>query len=494
MSEHPTMSAQTSPPAGAGPTIATRLAAFAHGLRLEQVPPAVSLRARHLMLDAIGCAMAARGEPFAVRFAAATSELAGDGHGGRAGVVGFAMRLPARDAALLNGMLMHGLDYDDTHMAGIVHLTVSVLPTLLAVAGRRGASGAAVLVAYVAALEAGARIAAAARGGFHANGFHPTGIVGALASTLAAGRVIGLAPEALARAQGIALSLASGSLQFLEDGAWTKRMHPGWAAQAAITAATFAGHDIPAPLAAYEGRFGLYRLYLGASHGDAEPSLATAGLRDDGACDPWELMQIAVKPYAICHFSHAVADAAVALHRRGVDPARIRSVEARLPAGTLPVVAEPAAAKRRPTSDYDAKFSAHYAIASGLLRGRLGLRELTPAAFTEPAALALMDRVTCNVDEASTFPRHYSGEVVVTLDDGTTLGERQAVNRGHAERPLSDADVREKFFANATLRFPAAHVEAVCAAVLALDRAPSLTALEDLLSVAPANLSSSEPA
>jgi 2-methylcitrate dehydratase PrpD len=472
--------------ASAAEPIAVRLAAFVHDLRLEQVPAEVSLRARHLMLDAIGCALAARGEAFATRLAGAVTDLAGGAQPGGSGVVGFTDRLPPRDAALLNGMLMHGLDYDDTHMSGIVHLTVSVLPTLLALAGRNKASGATMLVAYIAALEAGARIASAAAGGFHRQGFHPTGVIGVFASTLAAGRVLGLAPEAIARAQGIALSMAGGSLQFLEDGAWTKRMHPGWAAQAAISAATLAAHDIPAPLAAYEGRFGLYRLYLGAAvGGDVDLALATAGLGADGACDTWELTQIAVKPYAICHFSHACADAAVALHRRGVDPARIRSVEARLPAATMPVVCEPAAAKRRPSSDYDAKFSLHYAVASGLLRGRLGLRELTPAAFTDPAALALMDRIACTVDPASTFPRHYTGEVEVTLDDGTTLSERQPVNRGHAERPLLDAEVRDKFFDNATLHFTRAHAQAVCDAVLALDRAASVTTLEDLLAAAP---------
>jgi 2-methylcitrate dehydratase PrpD len=484
------MNPRRSPPAGAASAatepIAARLAGFARGLRLDQVPAAVSLRARHLMLDAIGCGLAARGEDFASRLHAAVGDLAGGERAEGAGVVGFAGRLPVRDAALLNGMLMHGLDYDDTHMSGIVHLTVSVLPTLLALGGRRKTSGATVLAAYIAALEAGARLATAAAGGFHRQGFHPTGVVGVFASTIAAGRVLGLAPEAIARAQGIALSMASGSLQFLEDGAWTKRMHPGWAAQAAISAATLAGHDIPAPLAAYEGRFGLYRLYLGAAvGGDVDLAFATAGIGADGTCTPWELTQIAVKPFAICHFSHACADAAIALHRRGVDPARIRSVEARLPAGTMPVVCEPAAAKRRPTSDYDAKFSLHYAVASGLLHGRLGLRELMPAAFTDPAALALMDRVECAVDRTSTFPRHYTGEVVVTLDDGTTLGERQAVNRGHAERPLADAEVRDKFFDNATLHFSLAHAQAVCDAVLTLDRAESVTTLEDLLAVAP---------
>ena len=90
-------------------------------------------------------------------------------------------------------------------------------------------------------------MASVAQGGLHAQGFHPTGVVGAFASAVAAGKLIGLNQAQLVAAQGIALSLASGSLQFLEDGAWTKRLHPGWAAQAGVQAARLAVHDIPAP-------------------------------------------------------------------------------------------------------------------------------------------------------------------------------------------------------------------------------------------------------
>ena len=463
------------------PPLARRFADFVHALRLEAVPGEVSLRARHLMLDAIGCAMAARGEDFATRFDAAVRDVAGPAAAsGEAAVIGFAGRLPMRDAALLNGMLMHGLDYDDTHMAGIVHLTVSVLPTLLAVAARRGSSGGAVVAAYVAAIEAGTRIASVARGGFHQQGFHPTGVVGAFASALAAGRLIGLDADGLARAQGIALSMASGSLQFLEDGAWTKRLHPGWAAQAGITAATLAAHDIPAPVAVYEGRFGLFNLYLGAQREGVDPAGGADGL-DVGGASRWELMNVAVKPFAVCHFSHAAADAAIAVHRMGVDAKRVESVEVRMPAGTMPVVSDPIEAKRRPQSDYEAKFSVPYAVASGLLRGRLGLRELLPAAFGDAEAIALMDRIHCVADPASTFPQHYTGEIVVTLDDGRQIRHREAINRGHAERPLTNEDVRDKFLANATLHFPAPHALAVCESVLALDRAESIAALDGLL-------------
>lgn len=469
------------------PTISETLADFVRQIRTEQVPAQVQERAKHLILDSIGCALAARGEEFATTLASATRALSvGRPDDQGSGVIGFAERLPLRDAVLLNGMMTHGLDYDDTHIAGVVHLTVSVLPTLLGLCGQRRSAGSTMLIAYIAGLEAGARIASAAKGGFHAQGFHPTGVVGTFASTLAAGHVLGLSRQQLVQAQGVALSMASGSLQFLEDGAWTKRMHPGWAAQAALTAATFAAHDVPAPAAAYEGRYGLFHLYLGAAgHSNADLSLATAGLGSDGSCSTWETMNIAVKPFAVCHFSHACADAAIALNRSGLDPSHIRSVQMLVPAGTVPVVCEPIGAKRAPQSDYDAKFSLPYAVASGLLRGRLGLQDLTPAGYTDAAALALMSRITYLVDANSTFPLHYSGELRVTLDDGRVVTHREAVNRGHAERPLSNAEVREKFFDNASLHFTQAYAKAICSEILSLEKIVSVHTLEALLATAP---------
>ena len=459
---------------------ALALSQFVHGLRLADVPLATQERALHLMLDATGCALAARREDFALKLAPAIAAL-GEGESGRRGVIGFARRLPLRDAVWFNGVLTHGLDYDDTHMAGVVHLTVSVLPAVLSLAAERKASGAQMLTAYIAGVEAGARIASVVKGGLHAQGFHPTGVIGAFASALAAGKLLGLNAEQLLAAQGIALSLASGNLQFLEDGAWTKRLHPGWAAQAGVQAAKLAAHDIPAPTAPYEGRYGLFHAYLGPElQAKVDLALGSAGLGS-----VWELENIAIKPFPMCHFVHAAADAAIALRAQGVQAADVEQITALMPAGTLPVVCEPIAAKRRPQSDYDAKFSLPYAVASGLLRGRLGLKELLPAAYTESAALALMDRVTCVTDTASTFPLHYSGELRVLLKDGRTLQHREAVNRGHAERPLSNADIRQKFTDNAGLHFNDKHAAAVQEQLLALTHLPDVAALETLLAQEP---------
>jgi 2-methylcitrate dehydratase PrpD len=496
---HTTTTATTSSPKAPADRMASELAGFAHNLRAASIPAAIAERARHLMLDAIGCAMAARGEAFATRYAAAVRDIADAGAAqqgaGSSGVIGFDTRLPLRDAMLLNGVLAHGLDYDDTHMAGVLHLSVSVLPAVLGIAAARAAGMGDMLSAYIAGVEAGARISSVARGGLHAQGFHPTGVVGAFASALAVGRLLGLDESQLLGAQGIALSMASGSLQFLEDGAWTKRLHPGWAAQAGFPADYLAKHDIPAPDAPYEGRFGLFNTYLGnrAAPGP-DLSLGSANLSADGTASVWELENIAIKPFPLCHFVHAAADAAIALRSQGVDAADVEAIEVLMPAGTMPVVCEPIEAKRRPQSDYDAKFSIPYAVASGLLRGRVGLQELLPEALREPSVLAMMDRVRCSVDLDATFPRHYSGEVRVTLRDGRVLRHREAVNRGHAERPLDNAEVREKFMANATLHFPVAHAEAVCARVLDADPHRPAAELEALLATAPSGSAAALPA
>ena len=465
--------------------VATGLAQWAATLRLEQVPPAVLARAKDLMLDALGCGLAARGQDFAARYAAAVWAMPGRGEGGR-GVIGFDQRLPLREAAMLNGVLCHGLDFDDTHMAGIAHLSVSVLPAMLGLGAEQSRSGAELLAAYVVGLECGARIASAFQGGLTAQGFHPSAVVGTFACAMAAGRLQGLDAPQLVAAQGIALSLASGSLEFLSEGAWTKRLHPGWAAQSGITAAHFAAHGIPAPTAPYTGRFGLFHSFLD----EAQRRQLDAGIplrHVERLDDPvhWELMHIAVKPYPMCHFVHAAVEAAEQVHRLGIAPADIARVRVDVPAGVVPSVCEPEAAKRRPSTDYEAKFSIPYAVASGLMRGRLGLKELEPEAYTAPEVRALMARVDYAVDPTADFPRYYGGAIAVELRNGETLHRRVPINPGHPERPLQSAQVARKFFDNAGVHFAPALAERVQTCVQSLETLPDVRALESLLAVAP---------
>ena len=426
-------------------TIADTLAGFVAALQPQDIPPAVLERARHLALDAVGIAHASTHYDFAHRSLSAAQELSG--RSGDTPVIGLAARLAPRDAMLMNGLLIHGLDFDDTHAAGVIHATASTFPCALGSAALAGRDGEALLVAYVAGMEVGARLVSAAKGGFHQVGFHPTGLIGTFACALVAGKLLGLNAAQLASAQGIALSMAAGSLEFLQDGAWTKRMHPGWAAGAGFTAATLARHGFQGPRQAYEGRFGLFDSHLGPLARDGDLSLATAGLGQT-----WELSEVNVKPLPACHFTHACADAAALLRdRHGLRAADIRSVRALVPAEVVKTVCEPVATKKRPQNSYDAQFSIPYTVATALVRGHFGLAELDEAALRDETVLALASRVEYEVDPDSPFPASYSGEVIVTLNDGRVLRHREQVNRGGAGRPIVNADVGAKFDANMQL-------------------------------------------
>jgi len=445
-------------------TIAETLAGFAAALRPGDIPPAVAERARHLILDAVGIAHASTHYDFAHRSLSAMQELSAGG--ADTPVIGLAARLAPRDAMLMNGILVHGLDYDDTHAAGVIHATASTFPCALGTAALAGADGEALLTAYVAGMEAGARLASVAKGGFHQVGFHPTGLIGAFACALVAGRLLGLNAAQLACAQGIALSMASGSMEFLQDGAWTKRMHPGWAAGAGLTAATMARHGFVGPKQVYEGRFGLFNSHLGALARDGDLALATAGLGE-----VWELTKVNVKPLPACHFTHACSDAAVLLRERhGLRAEQITSVRALVPAEVVKTVCEPVATKRRPQNSYDAQFSIPYIVATALIRGRFGLAELDEAALRDERTLALAAKVEYEVDADSPFPKYYSGEVVVTLADGRELRHREHVNRGGEERPITNADVVRKYDGNMALVASPARAARVRERVLAIGR------------------------
>jgi 2-methylcitrate dehydratase PrpD len=457
--------------------IAEDLAHFVGAFSADRIPAAVVARAKHLILDALGTALASTTYDFAHRAMTAIAGLTGTGE---AAVIGMPARLPLRDAALMNGILIHGLDFDDTHTGGVIHATSSLLPTVLAVGAREQAGGRDLLAAYVLGVEAAARLGAVAKGAFHQVGFHPTGLIGAFACALAAGRLMGLSEKQLVMAQGIALSAGAGSLEFLEDGAWNKRFHPGWAATCGITAAALARQGFVGARRAYEGRFGLYASHLQDHFDPANLALATAELGE-----VWELLQVAVKPYPACHFVHACIDATLALRReQGFDPAQVDRIRAMVPAEVVKTVCEPAANKRSTANSYDAQFSIPYVIAAALIRGKFTLDELEDEALADPAILALAERVDYEIDPHSTFPRHYCGEVIVTTRAGRTLRHREQINRGNGERPLTEAAIVEKFRSNAARAVSTERAARVERSVLTLEDLADARTLADGLALA----------
>lgn len=458
--------------------IASTLSAFVARTRHDDIPEAVRTRALHHMLDAAGIAVATTRYDHAHRVLTAVRGLGG---AGSVPVFGFPARLAMRDAAMVNGYLCHGLDYDDTHVAGIIHPTASILPAVLSAAAHVGASGQAMVTAFIVGVEAAARIASVARNGFHQAGFHPTGMVGVFGSALAVGRLLGLNEKELSMAQGLALSMASGSLEFVEDGAWNKRLHPGWAAQAGITAAALAREGFVGASRPYDGRFGLYNSYMGAYREQADLSLATAGLGET-----WELLQVAIKPFPACHLTHACIDAALILRSQGVAAERIASIEALVPEGTFKVICVPEANKLKPGNSYEAQFSLQWLTACAFVRGKLGLAELEPGEIGDPEVLALTQKVKFGVYRDSPFPKAYSGEVIVTLDDGRKVSHREHINRGAADRPLAHAQIIAKFRDNVGMAFNEEVIDRMQQAMLGLEAAAD--AAEALQAFSPATV------
>ncbi|GAA4492904.1 MmgE/PrpD family protein [Actinoallomurus oryzae] len=413
--------------------LARQVGEFAAGVDLSDVPAAVRERARHLVLDAVGLAFAST----AYRFPAVALEALAAFGGGDHPVLGMRDRLSARDAAVLNGVLIHGMDFDDTHIPAVTHVSAAALPAALSAAVSRRATGADLLLAYILGVEVSARVGLGGAGGFHDVGFHPTAVAGAFGAAVAAGKIAGLDADGFAAAQGVVGSMSAGLLEFLADGAWTKRLHPGWAAMSGLTAASFAAAGWTGPAAVYEGRFGLYNTHL-AGH-EVRPEAVGAGLGDT-----WELVRTAVKPYPICHFIHAFADAALAV-RSEIGATKIARIRCAIHPVPGKVVCEPMAAKRAPRDEYDAKFSLPYVVAAALTRGRFTLAELEDDALRDADILALAEKVEVSEDSDSAFPAAYSGAVEIELADGRVLRHREQINRGHDERPLSNAEIVAKF-------------------------------------------------
>jgi 2-methylcitrate dehydratase PrpD len=415
--------------------LARRVAEFVAATGPGAVPEEVLGRARHLVLDAVGLAFASTAYPFPAVAREALGALGSGDHP----VLGMKDRLEPRDAAVLNGVLVHGLDFDDTHIGAVTHVSAAALPAAISAATVVGATTRDLLLAYVLGVEVSARIGLAGAGAFHDIGWHPTAVAGAFGSAVAAGKLAGLDAGQLTMAQGVVGSMAGGLLEFLEDGAWTKRLHPGWAALCGLTAATFARTGWTGPAAVYEGRFGLFNTHLPGR--DTHPELIATDLGST-----WEIARTAVKPYPICHFNHAFADAAKLLREEhGIRPEQVATVRCAIHPTPGKVVCEPAAAKWAPRDEYDAKFSLPYVVATVLTTGRFTLTELDDRSLADPAVLDLARRVQVVDDPDSAFPRAYSGFVEIELTDGRRVSHREQVNRGHDERPLTDAEIVAKF-------------------------------------------------
>jgi 2-methylcitrate dehydratase PrpD len=454
----------TAPPA----TQSRRLAEFAHSLRFEDIPPEVIDKAKDHMLDALGIAIASTGFEYATSARAGAAALGGSGN---ATLLAYGDQLPPADAALANGILIHGLDFDDTHVTAIYHATAPALAAVLPAAQAVGATGRELLVAFVIGLEIGCRIAKAAEGGFHDRRFHPTALAGTFAAAYAVSRLIGADVEQMVSAASLSGSEAAGILE--TEGSWLKRYHPGWAAHAGYVAAVMAKNGFKGADTVFEGRAGFYQTHL-----QYVPSTELLPAHMLG--ESWEVLGIALKPYPCCHFIHAFVDAALAL-RDQVQLDEIVRIDCPLTDRLHKMVGEPRDVRIKPRNSYDAMFSVPYVTALGLVKGKVDLASFHDLGVDDPEVLALAAKTFVLPDPDSDFPAHFPGEVRITLRNGEVVSRREATSTGTPDRPLSRAQVETKFATNAGRVIDEAQANRIVEAVMKLEAETDVAGLTELL-------------
>jgi 2-methylcitrate dehydratase PrpD len=422
----------------AGQAVAEIFAAWAGGLETPAISEAARTVARHALLDVAGLCIAARGTEYV------SAALAGWDAEGPCTALGHVRGLDAAGAAFINGTAAHGEDFDDSFEGTPVHASAVVLPAVLAAAERYRLSGTDLLRGYVVGSELMCRLALVAPTAIHRAGFHPTAVIGALGAAAGVGVCLRLPPRRLTDALGVAGSMASGIIEYLAEGTWTKRLHAGWAAQAGLRAALLGREGFLGPRTVLEGEHGFFHAF-GIPAITPDFRFVTAGLGSE-----WQMAKIAFKPYACGTMLHPFIDCAIRLACEGVAAAEVHEVICRVGEGTVHRLWEPLAEKRTPSTSYSAKFSGPFAIALGLVDRAAGLEQFADARVRDPDLLGLAAKVRYEIDPDNEYPRNYTGDVRVVLQDGNVREARQPHLRGGVREPLGHAEITAKFRANAT--------------------------------------------
>lgn len=416
-------------------SVAEQLAERVATLRVEKLPPAVRRKCEDLLIDVAGLCVTARNEDYI------NSAIAGCDDDGPCTAIGHARGFSAASAAFVNGTAAHGEDFDDTFEGGPVHAGAVIVPAVLAACERHRPDGGAALLGISVGTEVMCRLSTVVPKAVHKAGFHPTAIFGVMGAAAGVGTALGLNAKQLVDALGIAASFAGGIIEYLAEGAWTKRLHPGWAAQSGIRAALLGRGGFLGPRTVFEGVHGLFLGFAHTTQGDYDALTGGFGSK-------WVTETLAFKPYPCGTMAHPYIDCARRLAARGIKPADIKEMVCEVAEGTVHRLWEPLAAKQRPPNGYAAKFATPFILATGFVRGGVGLDAFTDQAVRDKDVLALASKVRYVIDPDNPYPNNFTGHIRAVLNDGSVIEERQPHFRGGAHEPLTRADIEEKFMLN----------------------------------------------
>ena len=417
-------------------SVAQTLAEKVVALKADSLPEITTRKCEDLLIDVVGLCVTARNEDYVA------SSLKGCDDDGPCTVIGHKRTLTAAGAAFVNGTAAHGEDFDDTFEGGPVHAGAVIVPAVLAACERHNADGRMALTGIAVGTEVLCRLSLLVPKAVHKSGFHPTAIFGAMGAAAGVGTALGLNAREIVDALGIAGSMAGGIIEYLAEGAWTKRLHAGWAAQSGLRAALLARSGFVGPRTVFEGVHGLFNGFAHTTQGYYAALTGDFGAR-------WVTDTLAFKPYPCGTMAQPYIDCARRLGARGIKPEDISEILCEVAEGTVHRLWEPLADKQRPPNGYAAKFAVPYLLATGFVHGGVGLGAFTKSAISDQRVLALAAKVKFVIDHDNPYPKNYTGHIKATMKDGSVIEDRQPYLRGGAQEPLTRQDVTDKFVLNA---------------------------------------------
>jgi len=445
-----------------------------HDLNYDALTDAVVDRVKYLVLDFIG--VAARGALSASSGPVQKYILDFDNVRDGAVVIGTHLKASPAYAAMANGIAAHSLELDDVVNEASLHPAVAIMPTALAAAHLAACPAKELIAAIAAGYEVMIKLGVALDPAAHyARGFHPTGTCGTMGAAITAAKILKLSQNAMMSALGIAGSQAAGSMEFLSDGAYTKRLHPGWAAHSGIIAALLARENFTGPGTIIEGRFGFLHAYSSASK--SEKVLQNWG-------DPWEVLRTSIKPHACCRYKQGPIDGILKIVRENnIDASQIEKVVLGILKAGFAIVAEPEEQKSDPKSIVDAQFSMPFGAAVAILYGQATLDEYTLENIKSDRLRKLMGKISCVKDPEleKEFPKKWPAAVTLLTKDGKTYSTRIDFPKGDPENPLTWEELIDKFRNLVSPVFFEAKQNEIIERVRSLEKEEDLKAFSTLL-------------
>ncbi|TKX32220.1 MmgE/PrpD family protein [Campylobacter aviculae] len=413
-----------------------KLAEFIMKLHFDDIPQNVICRAKELMLDSLGTALAAHKEECVLN---ALNALKTEGN---TTVWGQDQKIDAINATMLNTIASHALDFDDTHTEAILHASAFLTPLCLSYGFSVCKDAKQILKAFIIGWEIAARVGIASKGSFHKRGFHTSAIAGIFGSVSASAVLLNLNKGQIINALGLAGSFASGVNEFLSNGSNSKVLHLANVVKNGILVANLAKNNMSGPLSIFEGRDNIFKCF-GIEENSDKTEL------DKALGQIWQIMQVSIKPYPSCHFTHGFIECAISLKNDGLKADEIKNIHCFVDEVPISFVCDPIEKKYQPKTAYEAKFSLPFLMALGFFDGKITLNSYEN--LTRKELINFAQKITYEKKQSTGFPKYFPGHIKVTLQNGEVIQKDVFINRGNFDNPLSFEELKEKFLNNAQL-------------------------------------------